>query len=710
MALKKTILFKSTALCAPLFAGLAHAETIHNAGVDEIVIEGRVLYSDQVNALKTPMPILDVPQSLSIVTDLDIKRRGFTELGDIIRYTPGVNTSQGEGHRDSIVFRGNRSTADFYIDGVRDDVQYYRPLYNLEQVEILRGPNALLFGRGGTGGIVNRVTKKGVVGESFTGLDIGLDTFGAYDVAVDTNFTTSDTSALRINAFYSELENHRDLYEGTRLGINPTFKVELAPQTTLDLSYEYADHERFIDRGIPTFGGEPEEDLRLITFGTTDTNLSTLQAHIVRGMLSHELSDNVKGNVTLHYGDYEKVYTNLYASDYDRTAVGGPQVELDGYSDPTERTNFVASGNLVSQFATGTIRHTLLAGLEFIDTSSDNLRFDAQWSSRIDAGASPTSADQEWFLLSRPINISQNADGNATFFNFDQDLNRRTSADINVQSLFVQDQIDLTDQFKLLIGARFDRFDIEVVDSDDGLVTPETASRTDEEVSPRLGLIYKPMENVSLYGSYSESFLPRSGEQFKNLSGGADRLDPDVFENAEVGVKWDFAADLSFTAAYFQSEQTRAVRDDITGESSEIQGLEVDGFELQLQGHLTDQFFLTAGYSYLDGETGSGDQPRELPENMLSIWGAYEVNEQLGFGLGFTHQSESKITNSATSPILPSYTRVDASAYYNVSDDLTLRLNLENLTNEVYFPHSHSTHQATVGEPLNARISLSARF
>ena len=118
--------------------------------VEEIVVKGNVLYSDQVNALKTPVPVINVPQTVTIVTDEDIRKQGFRQIGDIVRYTPGVNTSQGEGHRDAVVFRGVRSTADFYLDGMRDDVQYYRSLYNLEQVEILRGPNALLFGRGGT--------------------------------------------------------------------------------------------------------------------------------------------------------------------------------------------------------------------------------------------------------------------------------------------------------------------------------------------------------------------------------------------------------------------------------------------------------------------------------------------------------------------------------------------------------------------------------
>jgi len=150
---------------------------------DVIIVEGRTLYSNQINALKTPTPIIDVPQSLSIVTADDIAERGYNSIGQIIDYTPGVNTSQGEGHRDAVVFRGVRSTADFYLDGVRDDVQYYRSLYNLEQVEILRGPNALLFGRGGTGGLLNRVTKKAIIDDQFTGYKASINTFGAFDVA-----------------------------------------------------------------------------------------------------------------------------------------------------------------------------------------------------------------------------------------------------------------------------------------------------------------------------------------------------------------------------------------------------------------------------------------------------------------------------------------------------------------------------------------------
>ncbi|MEL7030171.1 MAG: TonB-dependent receptor plug domain-containing protein, partial [Pseudomonadota bacterium] len=234
-----TCLLGGVVLPLTLAASNAAAQTPEEIPEDEILVTGQYLYSDQVNALKSPTPIIDVPQSLSIITADQIAERGFTSIGEIINYTPGVNNSQGEGHRDAIVFRGVRSTADFFIDGVRDDVQYYRALYNLEQVEILRGPNALLFGRGGTGGILNRVTKKAEIGDVFTGYQAGVDTFGEFGFQVDSNFAVTDTSAVRINAMYENLNNHRDFYDGDRIGVNPTAKFKLTPATTLDLSYEY---------------------------------------------------------------------------------------------------------------------------------------------------------------------------------------------------------------------------------------------------------------------------------------------------------------------------------------------------------------------------------------------------------------------------------------------------------------------------------------
>ena len=673
--------------------------------IEEVEVKGKVLYVDQVNSLKPPVPILDVPQSVSVITDEEIKNQGFREIGDIIRYSPGVNTSQGEGHRDAVVFRGVRSTADFYQDGVRDDVQYYRSLYNVEQLEILRGPNALLFGRGGTGGLINRVSKKAEIGEAFGSFDFGADSFGAADLAVDANFATSDTTAVRLNLHTDQLANHRDFYEGERYGINPTVKI-VAGDTIVDLSYEYADHERFIDRGIPTANNRPVESLKDVVFGVEGLNLQTLEASILRANVAHDYSDNGKFNMSFTSSDFKKMYKNLYAAGYDASA---NTVKLDGYLDPTERQNMILNANVVNEFSNGSTSGTLLVGLEFVDTDNKNYRYNTFFNNRAGSDAGEPT-DQQIFNITRPLNIAKTSTGLDSTVDYTTDLKSSSESDITVTSFYLQGDIDFSDNWKMIIGGRLDNFDITVTD----VKKSQDQSRKDDMFSPRFGVIYKPVENMSLYVSYSESFLPRSGEQYKKLDASGAALDPDVFKNTEIGYKYDISDALTFSAAIFDSESTRAEKDNETGELNEIRGLEVEGVEIELSGDIDDQNNLTFGYTSLDGVTSKGTkQPRELPNQMLSLWYSYQANETFGFGLGVTHQAESFIkdtSNGSTGPALPDYTRVDFALYVNASDNDVVRVHIENLTDELYFPHSHSTHQASVGESLSARVSYSRRF
>jgi catecholate siderophore receptor len=688
---------------AVLISNIAYAQS--EKDIEVIVVKGQYLSINESNSIKTPTPIIDVPQSLSIFTADQISERGITSIGQMIDYTPGVNNSQGEGHRDSIVFRGNRSTADFYIDGNRDDVQYYRALYNVEQVEILRGPNALLFGRGGTGGILNRVSKKAQVGENFNAYKASLNSFGGFNLELDSNFDTSNTSSIRINAMYESLENDRDFFDGERYGFNPTAHLELSDNTTVDVSYEYVNHQRFIDRGIPTgTDGRPVEALKDIVFADPKNNYHELEAHIFRANIAHQFTDNIKGNFSAFYGDYDKVYANFYASDYDQNT---NIVELDGYIDNTVRDNLILSSNMIAEFQTGNFEHTLIVGADFVQTNSDQNRFNPVFSSTVD--------DREFFIASRPISLrgftGVNASGESFTTDF-TDLNDDTRVGLDVFSLYLQDEIEISENLDIIIGARFDSFDIEVFNAVPSSL--ETRSRKDEQVSPRAGIIYKPQENVSIYASYSESFLPRSGEQFANINGSNNQLDPDTFANQEIGIKWDFADGLSLTAALFENEQSSPQVADNDPSTLDIIDSEISGFELQLAGQVTDAWSVSFNYSTLDGEIvdrngGTGRSPREVPESNISIWNTYQINDVMGLGLGATYQDESFIDNSNTA-ILPSYTRVDASAYYDVSDTMRIQLNVENLTDRLYYPNSHSTHQATVAAPFNARLSIIGAF
>jgi catecholate siderophore receptor len=675
-----------------------------DAEVEEVVVKGKVLQSDQVNALKTPTPIVNVPQSLSIITDDEMLKKSMRSVGDIIRYTPGVNTSQGEGHRDAVVFRGVRSTADFFQDGARDDVQYYRSLYNIEQVEILRGPNALLFGRGGTGGALNRVTKKAMIGSDARTVNVGMDSFGAFGLAADVNMDLSDTMALRLNVHSDTLENHRDYYDGDRLGFNPTLRMQLSADTTLDLSYEHIDHERFIDRGIPTANNEPVKAFAGIVFGDKDNNIHTVEASVFRATVSHVFSDTRKGNLSVTSNSFEKMYQNNYAASH--TADSGV-VTMDGYHDPTERDNFIVTGSLVNELIIGNTTHTVLTGFESIDTENGNFRYNTYWTSK---DCSVSGYDQESFNITDPMDFTVTVGGLPTAVEYTNpcSLKTDTQTDISVTSFYIQDQVDLTDNIVLVLGGRHDTFDVTVDDIKNGT----SASREDSEFSPRMGVIFKPRDAVSIYYSYSESFAPRSGEQYKKLTGGApgsgETLRPDYFENTELGVKVDLSSDLSLTAAYFDSEADKAGYDGSSAEYIVERGLVVDGIELELKGRVNDNLDVTFGYTSMEGKNGTKDA-REIPETMYSMWANYEVNPKLGWAVGIMHQGESLIKDGG-SQILPEYTRFDAAVYYMISDDFSLRLHMENLTDELYFPHSHSTHQASVGRERNFRLSLQRNF
>lgn len=688
--------------------------------LDSAVDVSPLILVDEVTALKTPTPLIDVPQSVTMFSEARIDDQGITRLGQVVDYTPGVTNSQGEGHRDAIIFRGQRSTADFYLDGVRDDVQYYRSLYNVERVEILRGPSALTFGRGGTGGILNRVSKRPVVGYDFNGFDVALDTFGGSLFQIDSNISfgsdsyitggkggkqiiSDATGAFRFNGFWEHLEGHRDFYDGERYGVNPTMAFILGPDTRLDVSYEYNDFYEFIDRGIPTgSNGLPVAALAGVVFGDPDENYSTFESQSIRATLSHDLSDQWSARVSTFYGDYDKVYQNYYASGYDEFS---DLVTIDGYVDTTVRQNFAISGDLVGEFETGNLGHTVLIGAEYLNQSSDQDRFNTLWST--------TGTDKETFSgidFALVDGNGVNAAGNLTSNDFTADIADDTRVTVETVSVYVQDQVAVGDYLDVVLGARFDSFDIHV----NNVVGNEVRTRRDEEVSPRLGLIGKPSEDLSVYGSYSETFIPRSGEQFANINGNNNALDPNTFSNLEVGVNWDIASDFSLRAALFEMEASSPQPADTNPATLDVIDTETTGFEAELTGFLTDRWFVSAGYTYLDSAQVnsfgvSGLRPRELPEHMFSLWNQYAVNDRLGVGLGLVYQDQS-FADNGNNGIMPSYTRVDAAVFYKLSDSLRLQLNVENLFDTDYYPHSHSTHQISVGAPVNAALTIRGEF
>ena len=665
---------------------------------EELEVKGNVLFKDQVNSMKPPAPILNVPQTVTIITDEDILDQGFRAIADIVRYVPGVVTTQGEGHRDALVIRGVRTTADFYQDGMRDDVQYYRSLYNVDQVEVLKGPNALLFGRGGTGGLINRVSKKALIGETFTGLNVGLDSFGAGDFAIDGNLEVNDSVAFRLNAHSDSLANHRDQYDGQRFGINPTMTFAVDSATMMDLSFEYLDHERYIDRGIPTANGAPVDALNGITYGT-DGNIHTTEASILRGSLVHNYSDSGKINLTVAANDFNKMYQNLYVNGFD-----GTNVELKGYNDVTLRETTTISFSNVNEFDRG----TLTVGLDILDTENQNTRFNSYFDNQNSASSGVANS-----FVATNTSFQIDKDGNRTALDYTSDIKTKADTDLEVTSLYLSGNIDLSDQWIMVLGARYEQVDTSikkytVASGRSALTTGSaTTSRDDSNVSPRLGVIYKPQNNMSLYLSYSESFIPKSGEQYKSWGSNA-AFDPDVYENTELGFKYDMESGISLAVSYFDQQTVKGQEDGVGG--SEVIGMEIDGFEIGIAGQINEQNSINFGLTSVDATASAGTgKVKEVPELTWSLWYTHQANDLFGLSFGAIYQDE-QIIKSEGGPLLPDFTRIDMAMTLTPTETDTVRINIENLGDETYYPHSHSTHQVSVGESQNVRISYQKSF
>ncbi|WP_409035560.1 TonB-dependent receptor [Novosphingobium sp.] len=695
LSLPAPILFRlSTAALALAMPQVSWAEEAYGeVEAPTIVVEGHReegYKADSANALKTGTPLLDTPQSVTTISRAQLDDQGIDQLNDALRYVPGVTLAQGEGHRDQITIRGQSTTADFYLDGVRDDAQYYRPLYNTERVEVLKGANALLFGRGGGGGVINRVTKAPVLGEDRLAMAVSGDSFGAWSVSGDANLALGDTVALRINETYEEFANHRDGYDGHFFGFAPTLGVKLGEATRLSLAYEYVEDSRVTDRGVPSFGGLPINGFDTTFFGDTAINRSDVTAHFARLRLDQELGEGLSFNVIGQYATYDKYYGNVLpgAVNAARTAVS-----LSGYRSSTTRDNWIGQANLVWNGNTGALKHTLLVGVEASDQSTASNRDDARFS-----GAASVS-------VPLALRITVPALGWAATSN--------SQSAVRSLSAYVQDQIEIGEHLQLIAGVRYDDFRIEATNLIGGAVT----GRSDGKWSPRLGVVIKPQSNISLYASYAKSFLPQTGDQFTTLAANLQTLAPEEFRNLEAGAKWDVTPGLALTAAVFQLDRTNTrATDPVTGNPVLSGSSRVRGFEASLAGQITDNWQASLGYAHQTGEirttttaAPAGRKLDKLPRDQVSLWTRYNVSSSIGFGLGVVHQS-SQFATISNAVVLPAFTRIDAAVFFDVTDRFAVQFNVENLTDVGYYPSAHTDNNIATGKPLNARMTARLKF
>lgn len=698
---RAALLTGTALLFAPLPALAAEAETDANPDRDylpsTIVVVGTIdgyITEDGSSGTKTPTPLIDVPQTIAVITNDQLQDQAITQLGEALRYVPGVSLETGEGHRDEIFIRGQETTADFYLDGLRDDAQYYRSLYNVERIEVLKGANALIFGRGGGGGVVNRVSKTAKLGESAVTLGGSVDSFSAFDLSADVNQPLGESVAVRINGTYEEFDSHRDYYEGRFFGISPTLTAQLGPDTRMVASYTYDDDQRVTDRGLPSLNGLPLAGFDETFFGDAAFNQASNEAHIARLRFEQGLGSGWSANASVQYASYDKIYANLLPA-----STNGTTVRLSGYEDYQDRENLIAQANLVGEFDTGGVGHTLLAGVEASWQDSFNGRRNVQFGS----GAGPFTSTVDVPLtdvLTIPA-FSLTAP------------NRANDSRLSVLSAYIQDQISIGDNIELIAGLRWDRFDLETTN-----LAGTLTARVDEKVSPRVGLIVKPVEQLSLYASYATSFLPQAGDQFFLIAPNDQAFEPEKFTNYEIGAKWLIDPRLFFTAALFQLDRTNTKGPSPTDPTlvALVGESRTKGVELNLVGEILPGWQANIGYTYLDGEirtttssAPAGRRLEQLPEHQFSAWNHLELTEQFSLGLGLIYQDEqfASLSNAVT---LPDYWRVDAAAYYNISEQVSLQLNIENLFDETYYPSAHGDNNIQPAEPFSARIGVRVRM
>ncbi|MEP7352673.1 MAG: TonB-dependent siderophore receptor [Acidobacteriota bacterium] len=644
-------------------------------------------------ATKTATPLLDIPQSITIVTKELIRDQMMMSVGDVVRYIPGMTAIQGENNRDQLVIRGNSTSGDFYVNGVRDDVQYYRDLYNIERVEAIKGPNAMEFGRGGGGGIINRATKEAEF-MPLREITIQGGSFGTKRFAADFDQPFGDKVALRMNGVYENSGTFRDYVGLRRNGFSPTLTLLPGKSTRITLSYENFHDNRTADRGITSFLGLPADVPVTRFYG--DPHNAYVSAVVNNGAIGLE---HRMGRLTLHnrtqFANYDRIYQN-YVPGVVNTAK--TLVAVTAYNNATQRMNFFNQTDLSYELHTGRIKHVLLSGIELGRQTTNNYRNTGFFNNT----ATSLSVDYNNPLITASTVFRQSAT--------DADNHLLT----RVGAAFVQDQISISRYVQVTAGLRVDQFDLRYHNNRNG----DNLRRIDNLISPRAGITFKPIAHASIYGNYAVSYLPSSGDQFSSLTTITQQVKPEKFTNYEAGVKLDLNHSFSLTTAVYRLDRTNTRSTDPNDPTRIIQtgSTRSKGFEAGVNGNIMRKWQVAGGYAYQDVYISSattasvaGRKVGQTPHNTFSLWNNFQLTHRLGTGLGILNRAAmfAAVDNTVT---LPGYTRADLAGFYSITEKIRLQVNVENLFNKKYYINADSNTNISPGSTRAVRAGITARF
>ena len=652
--------------------------------------------------MKIDVPLRDVPQAVTVVPRAVIESQGVTSLGEALRNVAGLTLASGEGGftGDSITLRGFAARTDQYVDGVRDNGQYVRDIFNIERVEVLKGASSMLYGRGGTGGIVNSVTKK-PTGEALRVVNLTLGSEEFKRATADIDQPLGENAAGRLNLMWQDNDSFRDTVYTERWAIAPSFTLDVGDDTRVDAQAYRLEHDGILDYGLPfnLATGRPVDVPHDLNYGAGDQSIYQIEVSELRVGLEHEFGNGASLRNTTVAGDYDRLYrmvrpNNINAPALSESILVSRNHTLRG----GDQDNLYNVTDLTFEHGTGALRHQWLAGLE-LGTEEFSTR---------DLAGLPA-------LPNVPLFDPQSVVLPVLPDSLDGALAAHTEVETDTRAVYVQDRIELDDRWSVVGGVRHDQFDADVANELTGVVL----RRDDDMTSWRLGTVFQPDDSQSWYASWSTSFNP-SAETFA-LNPGTAAVEPEENRNLEVGAKltpWDER--IAINVALFRLDKTNARTVDPSNTTlTVLDGRQrTDGIELEVQGALTHRWDVFAGVAFMDPEITSsndvnsgvpieGNRPANAPEIAANLWTVYSLGGGWEIGGGAFHVGE-RFGNTGNTLSIPSYTRWDGYIGYN-HKALRIAINAYNLTDKGYFEYATGNF-ATPAAPRSVRFNVTYAF
>lgn len=704
--MKRSVLFISSVgvMTSHVYALEADQQAVTNLPTISVKADKEISLKQEVwqasSATKGLMQLKDVPQIVNVVPKQVLREQTVTSMQGALQNVAGLSFSVGDGQRDQVMIRGFSAITDNYVDGIRDDALYFRDMSNVERIEVLKGPASVLYGRGSAGGLVNKINKK-PIDQSLREVSLIGSTTGQRRAEVDVNEKVAENVKVRLTGAVEDSDGYRDQAFLKRQAVAPSVQWDITDKTKLLLQADYLHDNRLADQGFPTdpITGKPVKTnpktfygaLNGKEVGDVDTEISNQTIS-----LDHEFNDNFKYHGAVRHYNYslDRQYSVVSHQDPDKNKLPADQIQLSQNKRIRNEDGVYVQQELSALFNTGFLKHNTLIGVEYSKQHKDEL----VWSKARQITNIFNPQLENWTPLD--TNIDADTNNTNTFENY---------------GVYLQDLMIVTDQLKVLVGLRYDNLS---QDRDDQSSKNVDLNRTDNTYSPRIGVVYQPVNNLSLYTSYNRSFQPLADSFvfYKN----SDDLRPTKTENYEIGAKWDVNDQLNVTLALFEMSQTNIQNkdpNDPKGLTAILAGEQkTKGVELSLTGHLTDQLSVLAGYSYMDGKIEksaigfTGNHSALTPNNTANLWLKYQINDHWYAAVGGRGES-SRFSASDNKNVLPGYAVVNAALGYQ-SERYDVNLNLNNLFDRDYFVSGHSgaNDSNMMGDPLNAQVALRYRF